>query len=177
MSRWTNFRNSVEDVAGAATVLGPALQIGGGSGGNIAHNVLTGQNPLRHAQGAAAVDIAGLGAGMGLSAGMAGGAAVNPETIGAPGFPAAAGTSNVMAAIKGTAAVLSAAGSLGGIYLGAKAARAINTGAPEVPPPVTMPTQDSPIVRGAQQTSIAEQVMRRGRASTILTQPNDRLGA
>ena len=76
--------------------------------------------------------------------------------------------------LKDISTVLATAGSITG---------AVRTGrsnpnpppAPEVPPPITMPTMDSPITRIAQQNSIMEQIMRRGRASTILT--NTGLGA
>lgn len=44
------------------------------------------------------------------------------------------------------------------------------------PQPV-MPTADGSSVQAAKQASIAEQVARRGRASTILTQPSEKLGA
>lgn len=57
-----------------------------------------------------------------------------------------------------------------------KAKNAINTSLLNNPIPV-MPSPDDSNVQMARQASIAEQVARRGRASTILTQPSgERLG-
>jgi hypothetical protein len=53
------------DVA-EALFIPPATAVGGVSGGNIAKNVISGDDPFKHATGAAAMDLAGLGAGFAL---------------------------------------------------------------------------------------------------------------
>lgn len=95
-------------------------------------------------------------------------------TAGASGTAASAASSagSTIGTIKDIATVLSAAGSVIGAASGLDASRKAGRAPPPVPPPVTMPSADSPITRIAQQNSIFEQIMRRGRASTILTSPS-----
>jgi hypothetical protein len=61
--------------AAKATFIPAAVQVGGLSGGNIAKNILSGDRPFKHAAGAAALDVAGLGAGFGASAALGAGSA------------------------------------------------------------------------------------------------------
>ncbi len=65
-------------------------------------------------------------------------------------------------------ALLMAMGTVGGSVL---ASQLTKTSAPEVKPPPVMPTPDDAAVRSAQRRSIAAQLARRGRQSTILTDP------
>lgn len=67
-----------------------------------------------------------------------------------------------------------AAGAVGAAAAGAMAPK--SPALPQVKPPPTMPTPDSQAVVAAQRRSLAAQVARRGRQSTILTDTGDTLG-
>lgn len=75
-----------------------------------------------------------------------------------------------------TAAYLAIAGSVASTVLSAalKPSGSSSPGAmPAVPPPITMPIANDQAAADAKKRSIAEQIARRGRASTILTGDTD----
>ncbi|HZD27236.1 MAG TPA: hypothetical protein VE251_00905 [Xanthobacteraceae bacterium] len=82
-----------------------------------------------------------------------------------------AGANTLLQTAKTYAPLISAAGSVGALITTLAAPRVPVRGAPSLPPVTPMPgTAD---VQAAMRASIAEQLMRRGRASTILTGQGD----
>ena len=112
-----------------------------------------------------------MGAFGGGSEAATGNAAAPSSSGGAAGGSAgtAAGTSgtvSTLGTIKDVATVLSAVGALTNAYAAIKSSRKGEPAPPTIPGAVAMPTE---ITHVTQQNSIFEQLMRRGRASTILT--------
>lgn len=81
----------------------------------------------------------------------------------------------------GTVLLKSAAGALasgvvGSLFGGGKGSAPAPAPAPVVAKPTAMPTPDDAAVAAAKKRSIAAQIQRQGRASTILTGDNEALG-
>jgi len=90
----------------------------------------------------------------------------------------AAATSGILNTLKTAATVLSPVASLVSAASGISASKRMGTtGAPGVPAPVAMPILGGPSGFNAEQSSLAAQLRRRGRASTILTGQDERLGS
>ena len=142
--------DTVAAIAGAAGA-GAALGLGGSAG----------------AAPAAGGEALGAGAGEagGLMAGTAGGGAAAAPAVAAP-----TATGGTMAALSKNPLFVSGAMTVANSLL----AKSMAPAAPEVKPPTAMP--DPQAQEAARQRKIAEQIARRGRASTILTEPANRLG-
>ena len=129
------------------------------------------------AAGATAGEIAATGAGTGI---------IGATGIGSGTASAISTGSNIVSGLKTAATILnpimSLAGAAGGIQAAKNAASLTNQptlAPPVVPPPITMPTGGNADTMNAMRANIQEQVVRRGRAATILTNPGegDRLGS
>lgn len=160
----------------AAEGAGGGAAGGGSAGGGSSGAVLSEET-------AAGGSLSGEAAG-GAAAGSApSGSAQSQQTAAAPASSPAAqsGTTSpssnagVMSLVKDISTVLSGIGTLAALSNANKASSNMKSAAsdsPQVTPSITLPTFASPITRAAQQNSIFEQLMRRGRASTILTTPS-----
>lgn len=91
---------------------------------------------------------------------------------------------NVLGNLKSAATILSPISSLMQVASGANASKRIGSNAitngPAITPSVTMPTFGAADTLNAMSANVQEQVVRRGRAATILTSPtsgSDRLGS
>lgn len=129
------------------------------------------------AAGSTAADVAATGAGTGI---------LGATGIGAGTANAISTGSNIVSGLKTAATILnpimSLAGAAGGIQAAKNAASLTNQptlAPPVVPPPITMPTAGNADTLNSMRANIQEQVVRRGRAATILTNPSegDRLGS
>jgi len=118
----------------------------------------------------------------GLSALGAEGAATYTAMEGLAGAAAAGATgANILNTAKTVATIASPFASLAAAASGASAARRFGgiTNQPAVTPAVTMPTFGNADTLNAMRANIQDQIIRRGRAATILTSPSgsgDKLG-
>lgn len=130
------------------------------------------------AEQAASEAAVGLEAFGGIGASAAELSAASASAIATVGGTAAAGL-DVLGTLKTAATILSPVASLLQAASGVKTAGRVGqiSGAPRVLPPITMPIANAPDTQQAIRNSQIAQQRRRGRASTILTQPeDDRLG-
>lgn len=168
--------------AGKGAAAAPAALGTGITAGAITESAIgLGSGLVAGAPAVGAMGAGALGTGLSLTAAEAAtalGAGALAAT--AAGGATAAGTApSFLDTMKSVATVLSPVSSIISAASGIGAARRMNSLAqPAVPAPVTMPTAGGPNTLAAQNASFAEQLMRRGRAATILTQPSsEKLGA
>jgi hypothetical protein len=99
--------------------------------------------------------------------------------MGTAGAAGTAAGSGVLGTLKTIAKIASPMASLMQAASGMSAVKKMGAGAPAIPTPITMPIAGGPDMFQAQQNSLAAQLQRRGRQSTILTSPDgtsDKLG-
>lgn len=160
----------VSEGAAATTAATAATDVAAGTA--IESGAATGSSAF---EGAAATDVA---SGTAIESG---GLTGSSPFAGAPTGPVGPDFGSIFNGIKSVSSVLSPIMSLAQASSGVSAARraSLSAGSPQIASPIAMPTIGSADTLNTLRSSIQEQMVRRGRAATILTSPDsgDRLGS